>query len=397
MKQIFLCLVCVLCFLASAKAIPLLGPKAGISLLTCGPGEALYEAFGHSAIRVQDPAQGLDVVYNYGVFDFNQENFYLNFARGNMLYCLGMNQTADFIYSYRYYGRSVREQLLNLDSAERQAVFQFLDRNLRPENKDYLYNYFRNNCSTKIPEMLDSALGKKITWEHAQITGKTSYRSLIYDYTVFNAWGRLGIDLGLGAVIDRQIEGKDLNFLPFELEKSLSRARVRRDMTEFPLVLQSRVLYETPVFFGADHFLVSPDFAFTLVLLLSGILWFLSDRIAPAFRLWRSALLFSAGLLGLVEACIWFFTNHVDAAWNLNLLWACPLLLLLAIISMIREILFVKISKWLVYYYFLLPGIWFFLPQTLHTSLIPLVMAIGVVSLPLKQKTRLTSSPTAEK
>lgn len=397
MKQIFLCLVCVLCFFASAKAIPLLGPKAGISLLTCGAGEALYEAFGHSAIRVQDPAQGLDVVYNYGVFDFNQENFYLNFAKGNMLYCLGINQTADFIYSYRFYGRSVREQVLNLDSAERQAVFQFLDRNLRPENKDYLYNYFRNNCSTKIPEMLDSALGKKIIWDQAQITGKASYRSLIYDYTAFNAWGRLGIDLGLGAVIDRQIGGKDLNFLPFELEKSFSRARIRREMTEFPLVLQSRVLFEAPVFFGADHFLLSPDFAFTLVLLFSGILWFLSDRMAVAFRLWRSALLFSAGLLGLVEACIWFFTNHVDAAWNLNLLWACPLLLPLAVLALFREKSYAQISHWLKYYYFLLPGFWFFLPQTLHTSLIPLVMAIGLVCLPPKQKSRSFSSASSEK
>lgn len=385
MKKISAVLLGVLCFAIYSSATPLLSSKSSVSLITCGAGEALYEAFGHSAIRIHDPDQGLDVIYNYGVFDFNQANFYANFARGNMLYCLGLSQTADFIYAYRYYGRSVREQKLNLDSAERQAVFAYLDRNLRPENKDYLYNYFRNNCSTKIPEMLDSALGKKIIWEYAVPAGKVSYRSLIYDYTGSHAWGRLGIDLGLGAVIDRQIEGRHLNFLPFELEKSFNRARIRREMTEFPLVLESRVLFEAPVFFGADSFILSPGFIFAMILIISGLLWYGSGRFPLAFRLWRSGLLKLAGLLGLTEFCIWFFTNHTDAAWNLNLLWACPLFLPLAILAFFRSKVVEKIFFYLSYYFFLLPGIWLLLPQTLNATLIPLVMALGIVCLPNKK------------
>ena len=372
----------VLCFAGNLAGTPVLGSRARISLITCGAGEALYEAFGHSAIRISDPDQGLDVVFNYGVFDFNQENFYLNFAQGNMLYRLGISQTQDFIYSYRYYGRSVREQVLNLDSAERLAVFQFLDQNLLPENCNYLYNYFRDNCSTKIPQMLDSALGGRITWNHSQINGKTSYRSLIYDYTAFQPWGRLGIDLGLGAVIDGAIEGKDLNFLPFELEKSFNRAVIRKDMTAFPLVLEQRTLFEAPVFFGTPPFISGPDFVFTLIFLLTMAAWFFSGRIPALLRSVRALLFFFSGLLGLVECGIWFFTNHTDAAWNFNLLWACPMLLPAGFLGPFQNQLSVKILSFLKYYFLLLVACWVILPQTLNTSLIPLVMAMAAACLP---------------
>jgi hypothetical protein len=387
MKFFSLCTLFILLLTASVWAdAPVLSSKSTVSLITCGPGEALYEAFGHSAIRVQDPVQGLDAVFNYGVFDFNQENFYLNFAKGNMLYCLGISQTTDFIYAYRNYGRAIREQVLNLDSAERMAVFRYLDVNLLPENKNYFYNYFRNNCSTKIPEMMDSALKGRIIWEHPVISGKASFRSMIYDYTEFQNWGRLGIDLGLGAVIDQSIEGKDLNFLPYELEKSFSRAKIKRAMTEFPLVIENRILYEPPVYFASDSFFLSPGFLFTLLLILAGLLWFYSDKFPLAFRIFRAVLFTGTGLLGLVELCIWLFTNHTDAAWNLNLLWACPLFLPLAAISLFREKTGTRFFRLLRFWFPAVLALWFFLPQTLNTFLIPLVGALWVLSFEPKKQ-----------
>jgi hypothetical protein len=387
MKFFSLCTLFVFHLTVSVWAdAPVLSSKSTVSLITCGPGEALYEAFGHSAIRVQDPVQGLDVVFNYGVFDFNQENFYLNFAKGNMLYCLGISQTSDFIYAYRNYGRAIKEQVLNLDSAERMAVFRYLDVNLLPENKNYLYNYFRNNCSTKIPEMMDSALKGRIIWEYAVISGKASFRSMIYDYTEFQNWGRLGIDLGLGAVIDRPIEGKDLNFLPYELEKSFSRARIKRAMTEFPLVIENRILYEPPVYFAGDSFFLSPGFLFTLLLILAGLIWFYSDKFPLAFRIFRAVLFTGTGLLGLVELCIWLFTNHTDAAWNLNLLWACPLFLPLAAISLFRKKTGTRFFRLLRFWFPAVLALWFFLPQTLNTFLIPLVGALWVLSFEPKKR-----------
>jgi len=349
-----------------------------VSLLTCGQGKALYEAFGHSAIRVYDPSQGLDVVFNYGVFDFNQENFYANFAKGNMLYMLGLSQTADFLFAYRNYGRSVREQVLNLDSAERVSVFRFLDNNLQVENRNYLYNYFRNNCSTKIPEMLDSALGKRIVWRHSDINGKASYRSLIYDYTVFNAWGRLGIDLGLGAVIDQSIGGKELNFLPIELEKSIVRASIRREMTDFPLVIETKTLYEPAVFFASDPYFTGPVFLLTILLLTIFLSWYYSGKSSLPFRIFRTIVLVGTGALGLVELCIWLFTNHIDAAWNFNLLWANPLWLAIGFCSLIWEKRLYSTFRFMRFYFPALLALWFFLPQTLNTDLIPLVIALFV-------------------
>ncbi len=357
---------------------PILSGRAKVSLLTCGQGKALYEAFGHSAIRVWDPSQGLDVVFNYGVFDFNQENFYANFAKGNMLYMLGLSQTTDFLFAYRNYGRSVREQVLNLDSAERVSVFRFLDNNLQVENRNYLYNYFRNNCSTKIPEMLDSALGKRIVWRHSDINGKASYRSLIYDYTVFNAWGRLGIDLGLGAVIDQSIGGKELNFLPIELEKSIARASIRREMTDFPLVIETKTLYEPAVFFGADPYFTGPVFLFTILLLTICLSWYYSGKSSLPFRIFRTIVLMGTGVLGLVELCIWLFTNHIDAAWNFNLLWANPLWLAFGFASLIWEKRLYSTFRIMRFYFPALLALWFFLPQTLNTDLIPLVIALFV-------------------
>jgi len=359
-------------------APPILSGKAKVSLLTCGQGKALYEAFGHSAIRVYDPSQGLDVVFNYGVFDFKQENFYANFAKGNMLYMLGLSQTDDFLFAYRNYGRSVREQVLNLDSSERVSVFRFLDNNLQAENRNYLYNYFRNNCSTKIPEMLDSALGNRIVWRHSDINGKASYRSLIYDYTVFNAWGRLGIDLGLGAVIDQSIGGKELNFLPIELEKSIVRASIRREMTDFPLVIETKTLFEPAVFFAADPFISSPVFLFTILLLTICLSWYYSEKSSLPFRIFRTIVLVGTGALGLVELCIWLFTNHIDAAWNFNLLWANPLWLAIGFGSLIWEKRLYSTFRFMRFYFPILLALWFFLPQTLNTDLIPLVIALFV-------------------
>ena len=246
---------------------PRLSRYATISVLTCSPGEIIYEAFGHSAVRIQDPQQNLDLVFNYGVFDFEQENFYGNFAKGYMRYMLGESETPNFLAAYRRYGRSVREQELNLDSIEKQRILDYLSRNLRPENREYLYNYFRDNCSTRIILMLDSALNHSIVWTPAKVDGKASFRSAIYDYTTYQDWGRLGIDLGLGMPIDRQLEGKDLNFLPDELEKSVNRARIRRGVVDFPLVRTTRILHEAEVFHGASSFFLSPGFLFSAILI----------------------------------------------------------------------------------------------------------------------------------
>jgi len=364
-----------------SQTVPL-SAQARISLITCGPGEALYEAFGHSAIRVSDPTQSLDLVFNYGMFDFNQENFYGNFAKGSMRYMLGVSSTSDFIDQYRRFNRTVREQVLNLDSNEKRAIVEYLSKNLLPENREYFYDYFDNNCSTKIIELLDSALQRKVIWTFAQPQGTVTFRSMIYDYTTYQDWGRFGIDLGLGAVIDRPLKGRDLNFLPDELERSLARATIRRGMIDFPMVISNQVLYESAVSYGAGSFLFSPAFLFSVILLVALVLWFRSSQSTIGFRILRSVLFTMAGLLGLVELSIWLFTNHKSAAWNYNILWANPLFFIIGLLIWFYE---KPVRGFLVGFRFYLLGIlvfWFLIPQQLNVNLIPLVAALAVLCVP---------------
>jgi len=364
------------------EAQPKLSNQAKVSILTCGPGPQLYEAFGHSAIRVSDPLQSLDLVFNYGMFDFNQKNFYGNFAKGSMKYMLGLSSFDDFMFQYRHYKRSVREQVLNLDSLERQAVVNYLSTNLKPENKEYLYDYFYNNCSTKIIDLIDSALNRNIKWELAQPEGKVSYRQLIYQYTVFLPWGRLGIDLGLGSPIDKPMTGKQLQFLPDGVEQDLNRAKIVRGLIEFPIVSSSAVLYQAPVFYAADSFFTSPAFIFSIIFLISLFLSFKRLNYSGLLKIWKSILFLLAGLLGWVELIIWLFTNHKTAAWNYNLLWANPLFLFLGL-----GYLFIKSNSngfqtILFYYLSAVLAIWFLLPQVLNVNLLPFVAALWICQFP---------------
>jgi hypothetical protein len=355
-----------------------LSPQSRVSVLTCGRGVELYEAFGHTAFRLQDPAQGLDLVFNYGVFDFRQENFYGNFAKGNLRYMLGLSAMSDFLEQYRRDGRSVREQILNLDSTEKQQIALFLSQNLLPQNREYLYNYFRDNCSTKIPDVLDSALNHRIQWTYADLDGHVSFRSLIHDYTTFHSWGRFGIDLGLGAPIDRSIKGKDLNFLPDELEKTLNRAKIRRGMLEFPLVLETRTLFEAPMFFGRASAMLQPSIVFSFVLLLVCLLvWKIPGSLAH--RLTQTILLAFSGILGCVQLAIWLFTNHVDAAWNYNLLWANPGFLFLAPMALQLVPRWPGLWTGMQFYLAAVLVAWFWFPQELNVALIPWVASLWLL------------------
>ena len=355
---------------------PRLSNEAIVSILTCGGGPELYEAFGHTAIRVKDPLQALDLVFNYGIFDFNQENFYGNFAKGSMRYMLGLSNFEDFMFQYRHHKRSVREQVLNLESAERQAVVNYLNNNLRPENREYLYDYFYNNCSTKIIELLDSSLNKNVIWEQCQPEGKVSFRALIYKYTVFQPWGRLGIDLGLGALIDRPMYGKQLQFLPDGVEEDLNRAKVMRGLIEFPLVLGSSVLYQSAVFYGSDSFFISPAFIFSIVFFISIVLFFYDQKYLKIRKLYSSFLFIVAGLLGWIELSIWLFTNHKTAAWNFNLLWANPLFLFLGLYFIISKNHSATLKRVVFYYLASVLVFWFIIPQTLNVNLLPLVASL---------------------
>ena len=174
MKKIFWLL-----FLCASISKAQLSEQAYISVLTCGPyQEELYSAFGHSAFRVYDPVNNINVACNYGTFDFSQPNFYLNFALGNNRYKLSIEDYQRFQSRYIYENRFIHEQVLNLTPEQKQKVFLYLQRNALPENASYLYDYFYDNCSTKIRDVLMEALGKDVVFDESYIKTDSSIREL---------------------------------------------------------------------------------------------------------------------------------------------------------------------------------------------------------------------------
>ncbi|WP_421752977.1 DUF4105 domain-containing protein [Croceimicrobium sp.] len=356
-----------------------LSSSAEISLITCGPGQnELYSAFGHSAVRVKDPAQNIDWVFNYGIFDFDQPNFYLNFARGHLLYMLALTDWQRFQYSYQREGRFIHEQVLDLDSLQAQAYFEFLWNNARPENRDYYYDYFYDNCATRVRDGLEIALGSK----YVQFSDSTFYqpalsiRELCDEYLVYQAWGDLGIDLCLGLPMDKQADARIEMFLPDLLEAAFAEAVIIDAQGTRPLVRESRVVY--PQVAKAQKSWWRPLSFFAALLVLGIILSWRFYKNAKALRFFDGFLFALSGLLGLLLLLLWLFTDHKAAAYNFNILLFLPSHLLL-VPAILRGRLAGRLQnylKLLPVFYALLAISWFWLPQQLHLGLYPLALLL---------------------
>ena len=304
-----------------------LSPQARISVITCGPGTDLYATFGHSAFRVWDPAREIDWIYNYGTFDFNTPNFYLKFARGKLLYALSRQNFRNFVYTYQLEQRWVREQLLDLNPAEREELFTFLERNNRPENRYYHYDFLFENCATKIPEVLRRVLGDRLGFEAGHLTQPHTFRELIQQNLDRNTWSSLGIDLALGAVIDREARPEEYMFLPEYVRLQMEDSQ----LAGTPLVHGERVIVDLPEPVSASNFLTTPLCWLLVVLALTAAQTAIDFRKGRRSRWLDTFLFLFAGLAGLFMLFLWFLTDHTATAWNANLLWALPTHLGLAV------------------------------------------------------------------
>lgn len=372
-KLFFLLLLC--SFQLSAQRIINLSEQAEISVITCGPSQReLYTAFGHSAFRVSDPANGIDLAYNYGVFNFNQPNFYLNFARGFLYYRLGVEEFREFVYPYMYFNRSVREQVLDLSQEQKQKVFEYLQINARPENQQYRYDYFYNNCATKIRDVIVAALGSEaVHFDGSYVTTDYTIRELTDLYLQKQPWGDLGIDICLGLPMDKTATPWEYMFLPDYIESGFDHATLLKENK--PIVKRKNIIYEAREMEAEDG-LPHPLYffiPFALVVLLISAVDLKKKRISA----WLDVLLFgTCGAIGFLLFFLWFFTDHKAAWGNLNLLWAFPL-------HLVAVTLFLKNPSWLRAYFIftfalcvLLLASWFLLPQLLHYALIPVVVSL---------------------
>lgn len=373
-----LCLLLLLNVSVASAQIQL-SDQAEISVLTLGPWQGqLYTAFGHSAFRVYDPVNEIDKAYNYGVFDYDRPNFYLNFARGYNVYMLGVSDYPRFEYAYIYYNRYIHEQVLNLTQRQKQRLYDFLVWNAAPENRDYLYDYFYDNCATKIPEVMLKVFGDTIVFNYDHIKTEYSFRELTDLYLGQQPWGDLGIDIGLGLPTDKKATPYEYMFLPDFVEAGFANAQIRRNNEQYePLVKETNIIYESEPEPDASP-LIHPLTAFTVFLLVTVIVSYRDQRRRKLSRAFDSVLYGVCGLVGLLLFLLWTATNHQASARNMNLLWALPTHLVIAIAlwrnaSWVRKY-FLSVSALSL----LLLLCWFFLPQKLHYGLIPFVAALGL-------------------
>ena len=200
-----------------------LSENSRISLLSCAPGEVLYERYGHTAIRVQDPEYGIDVVFNYGLFSFDTKNFYFKFMRGETMYQLGAESYEYFAHAYQHEKRKVSEQVLNLNQEQREQIWEALLTNLEPQNREYLYNFVFDNCATRPYQLIVKALNDSIRSQYTGYEGIT-YRNYLSHYTRKGSWADFGINLLFGPRADKEMRGEERLFLPEELMNYLSQA-----------------------------------------------------------------------------------------------------------------------------------------------------------------------------
>ena len=308
-----------LLFSVPTKAEGLLHENAFVSLLTCGAGSEVESYFGHTAIRVCDTSQGIDLVYNYGTYDFDQPHFYWTFARGNLNYCLSRTTYWAFLQTYTYEQRAVYEQRLNLTQQQRDNMFVLLENNYHPDYRYYRYDFFRDNCATRPRDILESALGHR-SLHYAEPLSPTSYRDVLYASTEEHLWWRLAFDIVLGIPTDHRCDGRELMFAPLLLMQQVATETTGNGQ---PLAAErQQILPEHP---ATDGWQASPLVLAWCLMLVVLALTMLSFRYGWTLR-WLDIILYGAAfLVALLLLFLWLGTNHRYTDWNLNLLWASPL------------------------------------------------------------------------
>jgi len=312
---------------------PKLSDQARVSLLTCDPGQELYSVFGHSALWVYDPYRHIDRVYNYGTFDFDTPHFYLKFMRGRLNYKLSVSTFNYFYQDYVRENRSVREQVLNLTSKEKQLLFQLLETNYLPENRYYRYDFFYDNCSTRIRDIVFKASGNRFILPENSDDHK-SFRALLESLLAPIPWVQTGIFLLLTRGADQPASDWEYMFLPNRMEELFS---VARDTDNLPLVSGSRTIFKAQNV-KAGHSSWAPPVTISLVILLISVLLFMF-RNPESFesRLFDSLLFLLIGLTGSLFLFMWVFSAHQVSHANLNLVWAFPLHLIIPVLVWFRR------------------------------------------------------------
>ena len=355
-----------------------------ISLITTAScTKEIYTSWGHTAIRVQIPAENTDIIFNYGIFSFG-DNFLYKFVKGETDYRLAvwdfeeaLEEAKDDKNVFMY------EQVLNLTEAEKDALFTAILENARPENRYYRYNFFFDNCATRPLWQIEKAIDGKILYPVFNNT--YTFRDFIYMKLVDSPWFAFGIDLCLGSETDRRVTDRELLFLPEELMRSYAGTSIESGDSIRPLVSWGNILNEPDAS-------VKTEKGFTSIFtpLVACWLFFLLIVAHTAFYnykkkndLWLDVILFLIyGLLGCLVFFLAFISEHPCTNPNYNLLWINPLQLIFAILVLFRKLRKPLVLYQMVNVLLLLTAVigWYFIPQQYNSAFFPLILILIIRS-----------------
>lgn len=380
----FLCIISVV----SRNNKPVLSENAKVSLLTCSPNtDAIYALFGHTAIRISDETIGVDLVFDYGIFDFDSDNFIFRFVKGETDYIVAPRPFGRFLFEYNYRESGLNEQDLNLTLSEKQAICDALITNSQMENRTYRYNFLKDNCSTRLRDIIVSNVDGKVIFQPS--AQDQTYRDLLEECLVVTPWSRFGINLVIGSAADTIITDRQKDFIPHYLHEALNQATVISvDGNSMMLISEDRVILEPDT--GALELQEAmsrglkvtnyPLFIGVIILIIAIGISYLSyekNRVVYA-KIFDTLLFFTAGLAGCIIFFLMFFSEHPCVGANWNLIWLNPIELLI-----IPFFFFKSCSKCVFYYHFVnfallilflvfLP----FIPQSIDFAFVPYVLIL---------------------
>jgi len=363
-----------------------LSDTAQISLLTSSAWEKeIYALFGHTAIRICDTTRNLDIVFNYGLFDFDSDNFIYRFVKGDTYYKVGTVQYKYYIEEYRERKVGVTEQIYNLTLKEKQDIFNALRVNSLPENRVYLYNFFYDNCATRPRDIIEKYVQGQI--EYTPTNKMQTYRNLVHECVGIQPWTQFGIDLIIGAGADEVITDRQKDFLPAYLMKANEGGKIKNtDGTYRNLISKTDnpILAPFPYKFISDKIQDEPFYVGCLLLVFTILISLLvyKKRWFVLGKIYDTLLFIAAGAGGCVIFFLMFFSIHPCVNPNWNVVWMNPLQLILALLFFVKPL-----SKFINCYHFinfvaLLVFLlaWSLIPQQLEIAFIPFILSLCIRS-----------------
>lgn len=286
----------------------ILSDNAKVSILTCGTAPVSYAMYGHTGIRITDVVNQIDIVYNYGAFDFTTPNFMVKFVKGDLKYFVTNENYYDFEYNYKLDGRSIVSQELNLTSAQKQQLLNELNTSLTSDERFYTYKFIDKNCTTMVVDKINKILGEEII---KQAKSELSYREILYPY-MSDFYMKLGIQIIFGTKVDQPATRL---FLPLELEKALNTASQNGKKIAKPTKILNKETITTPFSYKNSIYSLLAAIIILIVINKKGI---------------QITYFIFAGLLGLFFSLVGFFSLHEEILWNYNIMLFNPLLLIFA-------------------------------------------------------------------